>query len=147
MLKTNSKQAKQNIRDYILQHTYFDGYEEYEHLNEDLDKIFTKTPQGYLYNGYNELLFKNIARALRETVFNEIQKYDNRPSMRNNYNAFEEWIYGLPTALDPTYIYSVSAIDVLGDILEETETERERFTEQQASSKLTYLLYREIYNC
>lgn len=50
---------------------------------------------------------------------------------------------GLPSFLGTyKYYYSGSAIDVLGDILEQTEEERNRYTEAEAEKCMTYLLYR-----
>lgn len=57
---------------------------------------------------------------------------------------FEEWAAGLPSILDTCYYYNRSAVDDLGAILEETDSEKARYTEQQAETRLTYLIYREL---
>lgn len=46
--------------------------------------------------------------------------------------------------LDTCYYYNRSAVDDLGAILEETEEEKARFTEQEAEQLLTDLIYREL---
>lgn len=57
---------------------------------------------------------------------------------------FEEWAAGLPSILDTCYYYNRSAVDDLGAILEETDSEKARYSEQQAETRLTYLIYREL---
>lgn len=58
--------------------------------------------------------------------------------------AFADWCAGLPSVLDTLYFYNRSAVDDLGAILEETEQEKTRYTEQQAEQLLTSLIYREL---
>ena len=58
--------------------------------------------------------------------------------------AFADWCAGLPSVLDTLYFYNRSAVDDLGAILEETEQEKNRYTEQQAEQLLTSLIYREL---
>ena len=54
------------------------------------------------------------------------------------------WCQGLPSVIDTCYYYNRSAVEDLGDILEETEEERNRYTEQDAERLLSCLIYREI---
>lgn len=52
---------------------------------------------------------------------------------------------GLPTAFpvaDDIFLHS--AVDFLGDLLDETEEEKQRFTDEQAEKRSVYLLYREL---
>ena len=55
-----------------------------------------------------------------------------------------DWCSGLPGVLDTCYYYNRSAVDDLGAILEETDEERARYTEEQAEKMLTTLIYREL---
>jgi hypothetical protein len=123
MLKTNSKQAKENIKQYIINN--FDG------------TGYTETPP----QGWPE-----IAAFILETFRSE--KYslseDRRYYNNNEGAAFHEWTAGLPSVLDTCYFYNRSAVDDLGVILEETETEKARFSEQRAEQLLTALIYREL---
>lgn len=57
---------------------------------------------------------------------------------------FERWAQGLPSAFNFDYYLGGQAVDDLGDILEETEEEKNRYSDQQAKELLTYLIYREI---
>lgn len=90
MLKTNSKQAAENIRAYIV-----DNF----------------TPEGYTDNPPQE--FPEIAAFILATFRNE--KY-----------------------------WCPQTVDDLGAILEETDQEKARYTEQQAEQLLTDLIYREL---
>lgn len=56
-----------------------------------------------------------------------------------------DWMQGLPTAFpvaDDIFLHS--AVDFLGDLLDETEEEKQRFTDEQAEKRSVYLLYREL---
>lgn len=122
-MKTNSKKARANIRNYI---------------------IANFTPEGYTDNPPQE--FPAIARFILSTFRNE--KYsipeDFRYYRNNELAAFKDWCAGLCGVLDTCYFYNRSAVDDLGAILEETEEEKARYTEEQAENTLTFLIYREL---
>ena len=123
MLKTNSKQARTNIHNYIMSN--FDG------CNYDI-----KTPDN----------FHDTALIIYHTFINE--KYHLQEDYRYYHNnecaAFTDWCAGLPSILDTCYYYNRSAVDDIGIILEETEEEKSRFNEDKAMDLLTALIYREI---
>ena len=123
MLKTNSKKAKENIKQYIIDHF---------------------TPEGYTDAAPEE--WPEIAIFIIDIFRSE--KY-SRPEDHRYYNnnelaAFMDWAAGLPSLLDTCYYYNRSAVDDLAVILEETETEKARFTETDAEKRLTYLIYRTL---
>lgn len=123
MLKTNSKKAAENIRAYIM-----NGF----------------TPENYTDNPPED--FPEIARFILATFKSE--KYNTPEDFRyyrnNEFAAFADWCAGLPSILDTCYYYNRSAVDDLGDILEETDEEKARYTEKQAEKTLTMLIYREL---
>lgn len=57
---------------------------------------------------------------------------------------FEFWAQDLPSAFNFDYYLCGQAIDDLGNILEETEEEKNDYSYQQAEELLTYLIYREV---
>lgn len=120
MLKTNSKKAKENLRQYIINN--FDGTGYTETPPEDWHKI---------------------AAFILETFRSE--KYSRPEDFRYYGNcefaAFEDWARGLPSVLDTCYYYNRSAVDDVAAILEETEEEKERFTEGDAEHLLAVLIY------
>lgn len=123
MLKTNSKKAKENIINYII-----DNF----------------TPEGYTDTapeGWPEIatFILNTFRSEKYHLKEDFKYYNN-----NELAAFEDWAAGLPSVIDTCYYYNRSAIDDLGAILEETETEKARFTETDAEKRLTYLIYRAL---
>lgn len=123
MLKTNNKKARENVRNYIIA-----GF----------------TPEGYTDNPPQE--FPEIARFILATFRNE--KYhlpqDFRYYRNNELAVFADWCAGLAGVLDTCYYYNRSAVDDLGAILEETEEEKARYTEEQAENTLTFLIYWEL---
>lgn len=120
MLKTNSKQAKENIKLYIIERFDCSGYEV---ENEPTT-------------------FDEIATFILNTFKNEMVKFDKRKLTEKEY--FFEWCQGLPSVLDTCYYYNRSAVDDLAMILEENETEKSKYTEQDAEQLLTHLIYREL---
>ena len=114
MLKTNSKKARENIRAYIMKNFRPEGY-----INWTLSEFY-------------EIAFYILGIFQREY-----------PTDKNMRNAFEHWAAGLPSVLNCDY-YLNSAVDTLGDILEESPEERGKFTQEQAEKILTKLIYREL---
>lgn len=119
MLRTNSKQARENIRNYITDYVNFNGYD-------------VKAP----------LDFAGIAAAVLD-IFRSEYRY-SIPRHANEQEAFVDWCSGLPSVLDCCYFYNRSAVDDLGEILEETEEEKARFDESAAENLLSRLIYREL---
>lgn len=123
MLKTNSKKARENIQQYIIENFSPENY---------TDETITG--------------FENIATFILNTFRSE--KYNCKEDFKyyNNQEAlaFKDWCAGLPSVLDTCYFYNRSAVEDLGNILEETETEKARYTEERAESALTALIYTEL---
>ena len=123
MLRTNNKQARENVRQYIRGNVDFYGY-----------------PGPDLFD-MEEVDFPTLAHMVLD-IFRTEKFY-----ARNNQPEsvlFEDWTRGLPSALDCCYWYNRSAVDDLGDILEQTEEERSRYDEEQSGQLLTWLIYREL---
>lgn len=126
MLKTNSKKATENIKNYIVNHFDFTNY----------DDGTTAEPA----------TFDDIAKFILKTFRDE--KYLTRADFRyyhgNEAEAFADWAAGLPSVFDTCYYYNRSAVDDLGEILEETEAEKAKYTESEAEKLLTYLIYKTL---
>lgn len=122
-MKTTNRQARLNVRQYILDH--FD-------------------PCGYDFTG--PCTFQNVSRFILEVHASEKQyspEYQSRKGYTNE-QVFTEWAQGLPSVLDTCYYYNRSAVDDLGAILEQSERERAQYTEDQAERLLTHLIYQEL---
>lgn len=123
MLKTNTKKARENIRAYITEHADFSNYD-------------IKAPETW----------PETAAAIL-AIF-RLEKYYTLEYMRarkiSECAAFVEWAAGLPSVLDTCYFYNRSAVADLGDILEESESERNKHSESDAEQCLTRLIYREL---
>ncbi len=125
MLRMNSKKAKENIKKYIMEHADFNNYCGFDGYED-----FIEEPKD----------FKTTAKQIL-IVFDSEKFYQ-----KNDIYTFIEWCGGLPSVLDTCYYYNRSAIKDLGDILEESEEERNKFSEQQAEEMLSKLIYRELTN-
>ena len=122
MLRTNSKKARANVVEYIKQDA---GY------LEDNYEYIAETDQEFLASVYGVFLSEKSY---------ELQKNKHI----NQYNIFKEWAQGLAMGGLFCYYYNRSAVDDLGDILEETEEERQRYSESEAEEMLTRLIWREV---
>lgn len=129
MKKTNSKEVMKAIENKIIES--YEAAEEYF----SYDGKTAKTE-------YNEIC-KDILTAF------EIEKCkcDNRyiAGRISRQDLFIDWMSGLPTAFPVSDdIFLGSAIDWLADILDETEEEKEKYTEDKAEIAACKLLYREL---
>lgn len=120
MLKTNSKQARQNVQAYIMQGFTGENYS-------------IETPE----------TFKDTAAVIMK-IFNSEKPAEGAYSRMNEQERFTDWAQGLPSILDTCYYYNRSAVDDLGAILEETAEEKVRYSEQNAEQLLTALIYKEL---
>lgn len=118
--RTNSKQARQNIRAYIMAN--FDG------SSYDIETPST---------------FKETAAVILSIFRDEIPALGSYARMSEG-QRFEVWAKGLPSILDTCYYYNRSAVDDLGAILEESDEEKNQYSEDQAATLLTALIYREL---
>lgn len=121
MLRTTTKAAKENIRNYIINHSDFSNYEK-------------ETPRE----------FSALAVELLEIFRDEFFKHSRNYYHNNEYTAFIDWCSGLPSVIDTCYYYNRSAVDDVAVILEETETEKAKYSESEAEALLTWLIYREL---
>lgn len=129
MLRTNSKKAIENIKKEIIdsyeaasEYFTFEGREAKTEFNEICDDIIEAFRVGKLD--------RNICYS------------KGRESERD---LFIDWMQGLPTAFPVADdIFLRSAVDFLGDILEETAEEKNRYTEEKAAILACNLLYREL---
>ena len=122
MLRTNSKKARANVIEYIKQDA---GY------LEDNYEYIAETDQEFLASVYGVFLSEKSYELQKNKYINQ-------------YSLFKEWAQGLAMGGLFCYYYNRSAVDDLGDILEETEEERQRYSESEAEEMLTRLIFREV---
>ena len=120
MLKTNSKKAIENIRAYVV-----DNF----------------TPDNYDLEPSND--FATVAKIIYNCFIEEKSGINDWSRVAEGV-IFEDWCAGLPSIFNTCYYYNRSAVDDLGVILEETEAEKARFTEDDAAKLLSSLIFREI---
>lgn len=136
MLKTNSKKAKENLKKYIMEYSEPSFIDAMEYAKE--------TSKNFNYKIDS---FSDRCKYLYERFTEEYCNQWNLKQHRYNYlSIFEDWTRGLPVGGLFCYWYNREAKDDLQVILEETEQEKSRYTEEQAEKLLTSLLYYTIYN-
>lgn len=121
-IRSNSRQARENIKKYILENANYYDYG----ISEGAD-------------------FPEVAKMiLGQFEITYCHPYNLQRCHNNKYNLFHDWASGLPSALDTCYFYNRSAVADLGMILEETEQEQAKYSEEQAEKQLSFLIYREL---
>lgn len=127
MIKTNSKQARENIKKFIIDNFNFEEY--LNNTGELLEKDFMKVKSAVLESFNNEKYYEDSYAVAHGIA----------PS-----KMFYDWMSGLPTMLSSDDIFLKSAIDTLGDILEQTTAERNKYKDADAEKLLCDLIYREL---
>lgn len=119
MLRTNSKAVISKIHNYIVENYDGSGYDLAPTTN-----------------------FDEICANIWGLFYKEMVMGDRRRASLSDY--WEDYCSGLPSILCCDYYVRGSTVDLLGDMLEQTKEEREKYTEEQAEKRFTYLLFREI---
>lgn len=117
MLRSNSKKVIEKVRSYIT-----------NGIDPD-------------YFGLAEAPDFTTACKLILTACENEKRYNRS---RSGFETFKDWAQGLPTALNTCYYYNVSAVNLLADWLEETESEKEKYSESESEEMITRLIYREL---
>lgn len=125
MLRTNTKKARQNVRDYIF--TWAADY-----MREDYDADFSTDRE----------LCAAIMRAFQKEAC-----YENNIRLHGGrwFDMFRDWSQGLPIGGLFCYWCNRSAHEDVARLLEESPAEAARFTEDQACELLTRLIFREVW--
>ena len=131
MLRTNCKEAKNNLRAYVVKNFTGDNYApKYDYITtaEELGKPA-------------DTIFSMVAWAVW-TEFHREKDGDNRRI--SNQELFVEWLGGLPSVGIGDFWCGDAKAD-LKAILKETDEEADRFTESEAEEMLSRLIFREVY--
>ena len=132
-LRTNSKKAITNLRSYIVENL---GQEVFDELVDS--KEYQAPDKRSSFDVAADFIYFCFKREMLE---HNLRYKAGRVS---ELELFESWAQGLPSAFNFDYYLGGQAIDDLGNILEETEEERNGYSYQQAEELLTYLIYREV---
>lgn len=122
MLRTNSKEFKSNLENYIIEHFNAEDYLGYGDYADD-----------YIGDYYDIRMF------IQKVFYKETGVYDD-------FKVWHDWCTGLPSVLDCGFLYNRSAVDDLADLLEITEEEAARhFDEPKAEERLIKELYQAVF--
>lgn len=125
-LRTNSKKAMENLYNYIRDYS-----EDYLQDSYSTDPATIESKSG---------LYKAIYNIFRQEMRPDCPYYSRKPEIV----CFKDWASGLAMGGLFCYYYNREAVKDLAGILEETEEEASKFTEDRAEELLTSLIYREI---
>lgn len=139
MLKTNSKKLIEKVNNYIIDNFNYESYFDNKYL-----KLNCKTLEGAPLEEIKKTILK-ILIIEKLTNYNYSILETLKRFYKNSFlEVFKDWAQGLPGAFDTCYYYSASAVELVGEWLEETEEEKARFNEQQAEDLASYLIFTEL---
>ena len=124
MLRTTKKEVKEKIRAYIIGCMDFSGYIGYEGYPDTEPET----------DGGKVLLCRDIFRS----------EYDYNIRRMGEYNAFKEWLSGVPGVLTVDFSY-YDVRHILESWLDETEEESARFDDVQVWEQFLHLVTREFF--
>lgn len=138
MIRSTHKEVKEAIKNYIMEHFADYHAEQLEFinkngLNDDYDNLIANTDP----TNYNDVCTAILGIFKAEYLHRRNRNY-------NTQELFYNWCSGLCSAVDTSYFYNVSAVELLASWLQETDEEKNRYTEDEAEKTITNLLYREI---
>ena len=128
MLRTNTKDVKNAIHEYMLSHA------EDVACNYEIDAADIETIETFSF--FMFLTFK-------AEMLNHDKAYKaGRVSM---FEMFKQWAAGLAFSGMFDYYYHPTAKELVSEWLQETEEEKNRYTESEAEELATRLIYREMF--
>lgn len=128
MRRTTTKEVKAIIKAFVMENYDGSGFDE-------------GTPEAEAQT-FEEMARVILADVKRVNGYAVGRKYNGR--VYSWQMAFCDWCAGLPNLLDTSVYYCGSAVDLLGEWLDETEEEKVKYTETEAETMIDSLLYREI---
>lgn len=129
MLRTSSKKVKEKIKAYLI-----NGF-------EDSGRYSDKDKDIALYR-YDEVC-DEVLIAFYEQIIEFDKGYYTSPKS-NLFDGFVYWVSGLCDEINSIYYYKPIAKDIIAEWLEETEEEKNKYSEEQAERLITSLLWREL---
>lgn len=129
MIKTNSKALNEKIKNLIID-CYNDSSDYYGYEGREMATDYT-----------------GICKDILTAFENEKVKHDcqYRAGRISKQDLFMDWMQGLPTAFSiADDIFLADATEFVGNLLEQTESEKAKYTTEQAEKLACYLFYREL---
>lgn len=146
MLKTNSKEVKNAIREFIatgaidwaIEANEYDRENGYEPMAEavKLEKLSSK--------GEENADVQKAAACLVWACFKNDTKGDCRIGRDPLQEIFISWLRGLPGVVGSEDFLLRSAVDFMAGILQESEAEKAKYGETEAEDLACYLIWREV---
>lgn len=119
-----------------------------ENIRKEIRNSYEAAEEYFTYDGaemktgFSDIC-KDILKAFKTEKIDGNKIY--QPGRISKQELFSDWMAGLPTAFPVSDdIFLRSAVDFLGSILEETEEEKAKYTDEQAEKLACNLLYREL---
>lgn len=140
MIRSTSKEVKEAVKTYIMDH-FEDALCNYLDKNGKVHSNDLQMLETVNINNYKEVCTAIFEIFKAEKITKDQRYKAGRISMQD---LFIDWCYGLCSAIDTSYCYNVSALDLLGNWLHQNEYEKSQYSESEAEIKISSIIYREI---
>ena len=140
MRRSTTKEVKEIIKNYIMSN--FEDIKG-DYINKD-GKAYSADLE--IMETVNSANYREVCNAILTIFKAEKLTHDNRykAGRISKQDLFIEWCSGLCSAIDTSYYYNVCAVDLLGNWLDQTEAEKNKFSESEAEYRISSLIYREL---
>lgn len=146
MLKTNSRQVKETIADYVVRSVLDYVVEQHGYIKENpIENGFSKGVSEKIKEVYD--LFQNISdkseKTLQKACCELALKVCETEIGGTSFKDFERWMAGINAVIDCDY-YLCKGKQLLKEWLDETDAEADKYGECEAQDLITKLIYREV---
>ena len=125
MLKSNSKEVKKAVRKYIM-----DAFNPCDYAE---------------LSGVDRENFSEVSTAILATFYEEKKHdYSFKSGRCSLFDLFRDWCSGLAQIIGGCWYYNENPVDLVGDWMQETEEEKNRFSVSDAERMIDYLIFREL---
>jgi hypothetical protein len=129
MIKTNSKALNEKIKKLVVD-------------------CYNDSAEYYAFEGRQMATdYPSICKDILNAFYNEKEKHNlqYKAGRISRQDLFMDWMQGLPTAFYiADDIFLADATEFVGNLLEQTESEKAKYTTEQAEKLACYLFYREL---
>lgn len=146
MLRTNSKQARENILEWLAT----EALEKAKEINRfNRENGFEPMKEAEFMENLQKIGFSSFSCKMKKaSIYFIIRCYKNdlekSKGFKSEFEKFDYWLRGLPGAVKSEDFLLRDACEFLGRILEETPEEWQKYSQDQAEKLMIYLISKTI---
>lgn len=146
MLRTNSKQVRENVLEWLAG----GALEEAKKINRfNRENGFEPMKEAELMEDLQKIGFASFSYEMEKAAVYFIVRcfssdLEKNEEFRSEFKKFDKWLRGLPEIVKSEDFLLCDACEFLGRILEETPEEWQKYSQDQAENLMIYLIWKTI---